>query len=119
VIINLSGGADVALDAIGMMMNGGSIELLTANGGVIVTLPLSDPATTPAIDGEIEFNKIGEGDATLTGQATFARVVAADGAEVFSCDVGGVGSDATIKLGTTQISAGGPVRLDSFRLAMP
>jgi hypothetical protein len=30
-----------------------------------------------------------------------------------------VDSDAVIKLGTTQISVGAPVRLNSFRLAMP
>ena len=72
-----------------------------------------------AVGGELEFNKIGEGDAALTGQATFARVVAMDGTEVFSCDVGTVDSDAVIKLGTVQISAGAPVRLSSFRLSMP
>jgi hypothetical protein len=99
-------------------MNGGSVEPLTANGGVIAELRLSDPAAMAAVGGELEFNKIAEGDAALTGQATFARVVAADGSEVFSCDVGTVDSDAVIKLGTVQISAA-PVRLDSFRLSMP
>lgn len=120
VIVNVSeDGANTALDALGVMMNGGSIELLTGNGGVIATLQLSDPAAMPATGGELEFNKIGEGDAALTGQATFARVVASDGAEVFSCDVGTADSDAVIKLGTVQITAGAPVRLNSFRLAMP
>lgn len=120
VIVNISeDGANIALDALGRMMSGGNVELLTGNGGVIVTLPLSDPAAMPATGGELEFNKIGEGDAALTGQATFARVVASDGAEVFSCDVGTADSDCVVKLGTTQITAGAPVRLDSFRLAMP
>jgi hypothetical protein len=120
VIVNISeDAANAALDAIGRMMNGGGIELLTGNGGVIVVLQLSDPAAMPAVGGELEFNKIGEGDALLTGQATFARVVASDGGEVFSCDVGTADSDAVIKLGTTQISVGAPVRLNSFRLAMP
>jgi hypothetical protein len=120
VIVNISeDGANTALDAIGRMMDGGSIELLTGNGGVIVALQLSSPAAMPAVNGELEFNKIAEGDAALTGQATFARVVAADGSEVFSCDVGTVDSDAVVKLGTTSISAGAPVRLDSFRLSMP
>jgi hypothetical protein len=120
VIVDISeDGANTALDALGAMMSGGSIELLTANGGVIVTLQLSSPAAMPAEGGELEFNKIAEGDAALTGQATFARVVAADGAEVFSCDVGTADSDAVIKLGTTSISHGAPVRLDSFKLSMP
>ena len=48
-----------------------------------------------------------------------ARVVAADGSEIFSCDVGDENSDAVIKLNTTKIYRGGPVRLKSFRLVMP
>jgi hypothetical protein len=101
------------------MMNGGAIELLTGDGGVIATLQLSDPAAQTATGGELEFNEIAEGNAALTGQAASARVVASDGSEVFSCDVGTVDSDAVVKLGTTQISTGAPVRLSSFRLAMP
>ena len=99
---------NVMLDSVGEMLNGGHIELLTGNGGVIATLQLSNPAAMAAADRELEFNRIAEGDAALTGQAEFARVVAADGSEVFSCDVGTVDSDAVIKLGTTQISVGPP-----------
>lgn len=111
---------NVMLDAAGTMMDGGHIELLTGDGELIATLQLSTPATQAAADGELLFNEIAEGDAVIAGEATTARVVAADGVtEVFLCDVGTVDSDAVIKLGTTQISAGGPVRLDSFKLAMP
>jgi hypothetical protein len=49
---------------------------------VLVTLKLSDPATQAASGSELEFNRIAEGDAALTGQAKFARIVAADGGEV-------------------------------------
>jgi hypothetical protein len=42
----------------------------------------------------------------LAGQAKTARIVASDGSEVFSCDVGDEKSDAA-------------VRINSFRLAMP
>ena len=59
------------------------------------------------------------GDAVLAGQAKTARVVSADGSEVFLCDVGTADSDAVIQLGTVQISRGAPVRLNSFRLSMP
>ena len=48
-----------------------------------------------------------------------ARIVAADGSEIFSCDVGDENSEAVIKLNTTRIYRGGPVRLQSFRLVMP
>jgi hypothetical protein len=65
-------------------------------------------------------NKIAEEDAALAqGTATFARLVTRGGSEVFSCDVGDMTSDAVIKLSTTVINQGGPVRIDSFRLAMP
>ena len=47
------------------------------------------------------------------------RVLTRTGAEVLSCDVGDRNSDAVIKLTTTTITAGGPVRLDSFQLSMP
>jgi hypothetical protein len=120
VIVNISeDGANAALDTLGNMMNGGSLELLTGDGGVLATLRLSDPAAQTATGGELEFNEIAEGNAALTGQATSARIVASDGSEILSCDCGDENSDAVIKLGTTQISAGTPVRLDSFRLAMP
>ena len=119
-IVNLSEAAsNTMLNAIAGMMDGGSIELLSGDGKALAVLKLSNPAAKDAAGGEFEFNKIAEGDAVLAGQAKFARVVASDGSEVFSCDLGTVDSDAVIKLGTTQISVGAPVRLDSFRLAMP
>ena len=54
-----------------------------------------------------------------TATAMSARIVAADGSEIFSCDVGDADSDAVVKLNTTKIYRGGPVRLQSFRLVMP
>jgi hypothetical protein len=120
-IVNLSEAAsNVMLDAIAGLLDGGSIELLSDTQGVLAVLKLSDPAAMTAVGGSLEFNKIGEGDAALTGRAEFARVLAADGSEVFSCDVGGENSDAVIKLtGGALINRGAPVRLSSFRLSMP
>lgn len=119
-IVNLSEAAsNTMLNAIAGMMDGGSIELLSGDGKALAVLKLSNPAAKDAAGGEFEFNKIAEGDAVLAGQAKFARVVASDGSEVFSCDVGTVDSDAVIKLATTQITRGAPVRLNSFRLSMP
>jgi hypothetical protein len=63
--------------------------------------------------------RIAEGIATAAGQAETARVLSPNGGEVLLCDVGGPDSDAVIKLTTTSINRGGPVRLTSFRLAMP
>jgi hypothetical protein len=120
-MINLSETATNAmLDVLSAMMDGGSIQLLTGDGKILAVLRLSDPVADPAIDGELEFNDINEEDAALAqGEAMAARIVAADGREVFSCDVGDEASDAVIKLNTTRIFRGGPVRLQSFRLAMP
>jgi hypothetical protein len=65
-------------------------------------------------------NEIREEDAALaTGVATSARIVGRDDSEVFSCDCGDANSDATIRLSPVTITRGSPVRIDSFRIAMP
>jgi hypothetical protein len=61
-------------------------------------LKLSNPAAQTASGGELEFNRIAEGDAVATGRGKFARVIASDGGEVYWCDVGDEKSDAVIKL---------------------
>jgi hypothetical protein len=107
------------LDALSILMNGGSIELLD-DMRVLAVLKLSNPATEPAVGSELEFNTIAEEDAALAqGTADAARIVGADGADILVCDVGDLNSDAVIKLNTTKIYRGGPVRLKSFRLAIP
>jgi hypothetical protein len=107
------------LDALAQMMNGGSIELLS-DTGTLAVLPLSNPAAQEAVGGELVFNRIAEEDAAVAqGNAAAARITAADGSLVFSCDVGDEKSDAVIKLNTTQIFRNSPVRLHSFRLVMP
>ena len=90
VIMNIAeDAANAALDAIGELMNGGSIELLSGEGSPLAVLKLSDPAAMPAADGELELNEISEEDAAFAnGTATAARIVGRDGSEVFSCDCG-------------------------------
>jgi hypothetical protein len=119
VIINLSEAASNAmLDTLGGMMDGGSIELSSDNGVTLAVLRLSNPAAT-AEDGNLVFNKIAEEDAALAqGNAATARILAANGIEVFSCDVGDENSNATIRLNTNKIYRNGPVRITSFRLGM-
>jgi hypothetical protein len=118
VIIELSeSAADAMLAMLAMTMDGGSIELLSDDARPLAILKLSDPAAMPPSGGELVFNPIAEEDAALAkGDAESARVLGADGSEVFSCDVGDINSDAVIKLNTTKIFRGGPVRLTSFRL---
>jgi len=110
---------NAVLDTLGRMMDGGSIELM-AGDRVLAVLQLSNPAAMPASGGELEFNTIAEEDAALAqGIVISARIVGRTGIEVFSCDVGDEQSDAVIKLNTTKIFRGGPVRLTHFQLLMP
>jgi hypothetical protein len=119
-MINLSETASNAmLDVLSELMDGGSIELMS-DERVLAVLKLSNPAASIALGGELIFNDIAEEDAALAqGNVTSARILASDGSEIFSCDVGDENSDAVIKLNTTKIFRGGPVRLRSFKLAMP
>jgi hypothetical protein len=121
VILNVSEAAgNVMLDSLARMMDGGSLELLDANGKALAEMQLSTPAAKPAFGGELELNKIAEGTAAHAGNAEFARIVEADGiTPILSCDVGDEKSNAVIKLSGTQINRGAPVRINSFRLAMP
>lgn len=110
---------DAMLDALASMMDGGRIELLTGDGRLLAVLDLSYPAAD-VIDGELEFNQIEKEDVTRArGSALEARVIAADGSEVFVCDVGDENSDAVVKLNSTNIDPGGTVELRSFKLVMP
>ena len=119
-MINLSETASNAmLDALSQLMDGGSIELLAGDGKILAVMQLSDPATMAAVDSELEFREIGQALARDRGNAMAARILAADGSEVFSCDVGDENSDAVIMLDGVQIRRGAPVLLKSFRLVMP
>jgi hypothetical protein len=120
-VIILSEAADTAvLKALGVMMNGGTIELLSGEGATLGVMKLGNPAGKRAADGALEFNAIGEEDAApTTGQVTTARILGADGGEVFLCDVGDESSSAAIKFDNVEIRQGDPVPLISFKLKMP
>jgi len=119
-MINLSETASNAmLDELSRLMDGGSIELQTGDGKLLVVMQLSDPATMAAVDGGLEFKTISATRAHARGDAAVARILGADGGEVFICDVGDRNSEAVIKVNRTQIDRDDPVVLDSFRLVMP
>lgn len=120
VIVDLSETAsNTALDTVATMMNGGSIEMLSADGNLLAVLKLSNPATGRASGGEVVFNEIAEGVALISGEVASARILSQDDQEVMLVDVGDESSDATIQLNTTNIAAAAQVRLTSFKLAMP
>lgn len=118
-IINLAeAGNEAMFNALSALMSGGDIELLSDGGSVVAVLKLSTPAARIE-DGVLEFNEISEGIARVQANVRSARIVTKFGAEIFSCDVGDLRSDAVIKLNTVWVAAGGPIKLSSFTLAMP
>jgi hypothetical protein len=120
-IINISDvGGGAMLNALADTLGGGTIEILTADGVLLAVLQLSTPAAGPAADGELKFNEIADDDAARAeGAARSARIVGPDGAEIFSCDVGGYNSNAVIKLAPDFISVGERVRINEFKLKIP
>jgi hypothetical protein len=119
-IIDLSfSSSEAMLDALARKMDGGRIELLGSTGQVLAVLKLSTPSALAASGGQLKLGHIAEDLAPATGLCTSARVLGSNGSEVLLCDVGDENSDATIKLTPQLITRGAPVRIDSFKLAMP
>ena len=77
----------------------------------LATLTLPIPAGTIA-DGVLTLGTVEDALIMATGVAVWARCTA-NGAIVFDCDVSDVAGTATIRLATTQLYAGGSVRLAS------
>jgi hypothetical protein len=98
----------------------GRIELLSSSGIVLASLACSNPCAQPPVNGSVTFNTISEDpSAKASGTAVKARIVDAAGGIVFECDVSDSKGDAVIRLNTTRIVAGGPVRIREFVLVMP
>ncbi len=98
----------------------GLIEILTESGTLLAKLTFSRPSANEPANGEISFKSIKEDSAArATGRAAKARIANSSGGLVFECDVTDEKGDGVIRLNTTSIYAGGPVRISSFILAMP
>jgi hypothetical protein len=110
---------NVMLNSLSDMLNGGYLELLTSGGEVVVVLTLPNPVAQEAAGGELKFNPIPEATAEMAGQVQFARALAPSGDEVFACDISDEGGDGVIRLSTTQLGVGSPVKLNSFKLRTP
>lgn len=80
-------------------------------GDPLATFTLPKPAG--AIDaGVLTLAQVDDAFITATGIAVWARV-SVNGATLFDCDVSDTAGTATIRLATTQLYAGGSVRLAS------
>jgi hypothetical protein len=87
---------------------------------LLATLTFEHPAAGAAIGGVTNFNAIAEdSDAPATGEARWARIADGNGRTVFDCDVTRPGEGGTIEINTTDIVAGGPVRLRNFIITFP
>ncbi len=80
-------------------------------GSPLATFTLPKPAGTISA-GLLTLNPVDDALIMGTGVAVWARV-SANGATVFDCDVSDTAGTATIRLATTQLYAGGSVRLAS------
>lgn len=95
----------------------GRIELSTSTGALLSVLKFSYPCAGDASKGELKFSPIqDDGSARGSGLAEVAHIIDADGGLVFECDVTDAKGDGVIKLNSNEIRAGGPVRIESFRL---
>ena len=89
-----------------------------AGNTLLGTLTFATPAAAAAASGVVTFDVIEEdvaADASET--ATWARIEAADGENIFDGDVGT--ADALIIMNTVTIVEGGPIRINSFTLTLP
>lgn len=83
-----------------------------AGADILVELELDDPPGVVA-SGALTLDPLADGLIMATGQAAWARVLNGAGAAAFDCDVSDTAGSAPLKLDTTQLYAGGAVRLVS------
>lgn len=76
----------------------------------------ADPSATNS-GGLITFNPIVEDSAAdVTGTASFIRIFKGDGTTWGDANVGDLASNATAKMNTVSIVAGGPIRINAFTI---
>jgi len=76
----------------------------------------ADPSATNS-GGLITFNAITQDDAAdASGTASWMRLYKGDGSAFADADVGNLASDATAKMNTTTVVAGGPIKVNAFTI---
>ena len=98
----------------------GRCELLDFQQRTLAVLKFSRPSAGTPRDGTLNFNRMEQDPAArASGLAVMARIVDGDGTEVFRCDVSDERGNGVIKLNSNQITAGGPIRIDTFSISYP
>lgn len=108
------------LNALDSGTTGATIDIYATARPAVGDVPGGDPLATftlpkpaGAIDaGVLTLAPVDDAFITATGIAVWARV-SVNGATLFDCDVSDTAGTATIRLATTQLYAGGSVRLAS------
>jgi hypothetical protein len=94
----------------------GTLELFTQSNVLLARLFFSQPSANEPSDGTISFKPITPGLAQASGKAEVARIKSSDGSLIFECDVSSENGGGTIKLDTTNLVVGGPIKITEFRL---
>ena len=120
--------ANAAVDAELALLNGGYLRIYSgpqpasaddsiSNQKLLVELRFSDPAFSPAIDGEAVSKSIAVAKVQKEGHAKWFRASTSEGGTVFD---GSVGTDgANINLPTVSLVAGMKIEVENFTYAAP
>lgn len=86
---------------------------------LLAELAFQTPSALDSSDGVIVFYPLHNGEALATEEARWARICDGNDVPVFDCDVGLLGSGATMEINTTKIVIGGPIRIKQFTIMIP
>jgi hypothetical protein len=95
----------------------GRLEICTATEELLVTLDLSQ-ASRSIRAGVLLLNGIPMAEVLRSGVAALAYLAGARG-RVLQCDVGAVGTGASVELNTTMLYTGGTLILSALSVAIP
>lgn len=101
------------LDSLGASANGGSLDIFpAASGAPLVSFQLPSPAFSPADNGRIVSNAIGESAVKNSGVASRFSVFSAAGAEIYNGSVGV--SSGELRMNSTDLTARDLVEIKSL-----
>ncbi len=124
-------GRDAALDALGALLDGGSLRVYNGSkpanadaalsgNTLLAQLPLGSPAFAAASGGSMASNTItSDLDANATGTATWASFVTSGGARVHDVTCGEAADTPDLELDDKDIQLGGIVACSGYTFVLP